>query len=173
MDAAAKVIRHLENQGVAAAMIGGLALGAHGVARATLDADILVAEPAVLAAEFWIALPELGAPEIRRGDADDPLLGVVRFTAADEPVDVIVGRGTWIVAVLERRLRIEALGHSLPLVDRADLVLLKLFAAGPQDLLDVRLLLAADQGDLRRTVEQRLPSVPAAVRTIWQTLQSP
>ena len=48
MKAAAKVIRHLEDEGVAAALIGGLALGAHGIARATLDADILVMEEAPL-----------------------------------------------------------------------------------------------------------------------------
>lgn len=170
MNAAARVIRHLEEQGVAAALIGGLALGAHGIARATLDADILVADQAVLDPGFWTASPALGAAEIRRGDAEDPLLGVVRFAAADEPVDVIVGRGTWIAALLQRRMRIEAGGHSLPVVDQADLVLLKLFAAGPQDLLDVRLLLEADQGDLRRTIEQRLPSAPATVGTAWRRL---
>jgi hypothetical protein len=170
MKGAAQVIRHLEERGVAAALIGGLALGAHGIARATLDADVLVADEAVLDPGFWTSSTELGAPEIRRGDAEDPLLGIVRFTVADEPVDVIVGRGRWIVSVLQRRLRIEAAGHSLPLVDRADLVLLKLFAAGPQDLLDVQLLLEADEGDLRRNVEERLPSAPASVGAAWRKL---
>lgn len=171
MDAAAKVIGHLEDNGVVAALIGGLALGAHGIARATLDADILVAEEAVLTLSFWTSFTSLGTPEIRRGDAEDPLLGVVRFIA-DEPVDVIVGRGAWTAAVLQRRMRIDAAGHSLPFVDRADLVLLKLFAAGPQDLLDVRLLLEADHGNLHRTVEERLPSVPASIRTAWKNLLS-
>jgi hypothetical protein len=173
MDAVATVIRHLEGQGVAAALIGGLALGAHGIARATLDADVLVADDVVLTPDFWKTLTELGEPEIRRGDAEDPLLGVARFVAIDEPVDVIVGRGAWIVSALARRLRVDTAAGPLPVVDRADLVLLKLFAAGPQDLLDVRLLLEADQGDLRRTVEERLPSTPAPVRTAWQQLDSP
>jgi predicted nucleotidyltransferase len=173
MNAAAKVIRHLEDRGVAVALIGGLALGAHGIARATLDADLLVADETVLDAGFWTTLAELEAPEIRRGDAEDPLLGIVRFTTADEPVDVIVGRGAWIASILQRCLRIEAGGHSLPLVDRADLVLLKLFAAGPQDLLDIRLLLEADEGSLRRTVEERLPSAPAPVGAAWRELSLP
>lgn len=140
MDAAARVIGHLEGRGVAAALIGGLALGAHGIARATLDADLLVADPVVLDAGFWATMENLGAPEIHGGD--DPLLGVVRFAAGEEPVDVIVGRGAWIVSVLQRRIRIDVGGHSLPLVDGADLVLLKLFAAGPQDLIEAKSLLA-------------------------------
>lgn len=170
MNAAAKVIHHLEHHGVAAALIGGVALGAHGLARATLDTDILVADEAVLDPRFWSTFTDLGAAEIRRGDADDPLLGIVRFATADEPVDVIVGRGAWIVSVLQRRLRIEAGGHSLSVVDRADLVLLKLFAGGPQDLLDVRLLLEADEGDLRRTVEKRLPAAPALALAAWRKI---
>ena len=170
MDAAAKVIHHLEHHGVATALIGGVALGAHGLARATLDTDILVADDAVLNPPFWVSCTDLGTPEIRCGDAEDPLRGIVRFTAPDEPVDVIVGRGAWIVSMLQRRLRIEAGGYSWPVVDRADLVLLKLFAAGPQDLLDVQLLLEADDGDLRRTVEDRLPAVPAAARAAWEKI---
>ena len=168
MNAAAKVIHYLERHGVAAALIGGVALGAHGLARATLDTDILVADEGVLDPRFWSTFTDLGVAEIRRGDADDPLLGIVRFAATDEPVDVIVGRGAWIVPVLQRQFRIEAGGYSLPVVDRADLVLLKLFAAGPQDLLDVRLLLEADEGDLHRTVEQRLPAAPAAALAAWR-----
>jgi hypothetical protein len=38
---------------------------------------------------------------VRRGNADDPLAGVVRVTAPDErDVDVIVGRGDWQRAVV-------------------------------------------------------------------------
>ncbi len=47
------------------------------------------------------------------------MLGIVRFAATDEPVDVIVGRGAWIAPVRQRRLRIEAGGYSLPVVERA------------------------------------------------------
>jgi hypothetical protein len=34
-------------------VIGGVALSAHGIARATLDTDVLVADPAVLDPTFW------------------------------------------------------------------------------------------------------------------------
>jgi hypothetical protein len=170
MNAAARVLDYLEAHGVTAALIGGIALSAHGIARATLDADILVADPVVLDQAFWAEGPGPTSPEIRRGDPDDPLLGLVRFDFADTPVDVIVGRGAWIGQILARRLSITVTGRPLPVVDRADLVLLKLFARGPQDLLDVRLLLAAASATLRRQVEERLPQVPASVREAWQEL---
>jgi hypothetical protein len=41
----------------------------------------------------------------------------------------------------------------------------KLFAGGPQDLLDARLLIAADPGGPRETVEQRLAGLPRSDRT--------
>lgn len=170
MNATARVIEYLDRRGVAAALIGGFALGAHGIARATLDVDVLVADAVVLDPPFWAEDPDLGVPEIRRGDSSDPLLGLVRFSLADEPVDVIVGRGAWIGHVLERRLSITVGGHPLPVVDRVDLVLLKLFAGGPQDLLDVRLLLEAGSTPLRRQVEERLAQAPASVRDAWERL---
>jgi hypothetical protein len=89
---------------------------------------------------------------------------------AGSDVDVIVGRGVWIGPILARRLSITETGHPLAVVDCADLVLLKLFARGPQDLLDVRLLLAAASASLRRQVEERLPQAPASVREAWQEL---
>jgi hypothetical protein len=52
MSSALRVVRHLEERAVACAVIGGIALGAHGIARSTLDADVLVAEPGVLADDF-------------------------------------------------------------------------------------------------------------------------
>lgn len=164
---AAEVISFLEDRGVPSALIGGLALGAHGLARATLDIDVLVADTSVLDPSFWTDFPRVGPPEIRRGDADDPLIGVVRFPHNRPPIDIIVGRPPWTASILARRLRIEAEGQSLRVVDLADLVTLKLFAAGPQDILDVRILLEADTGELRSTVAARLSEAPQDVARLW------
>ncbi len=86
-----RVVIYLESRGVPSALIGGVALGVYGIARATLDVDLLVADPAVLKPAFWAAGRSLGVPEVRSGDADDPLAGVVRFARSREPVDVLVG----------------------------------------------------------------------------------
>jgi hypothetical protein len=170
MTAAAEIITYLEARRVQSALIGGIALGAHGVARATLDVDLLVADRGVLVAAFWPPSPPWGALDIRHGDTDDPLVGVVRFAGSSEPVDVIVGHSPWTVRILERRMFVEVSGHRLPIVDRTDLILLKLFAAGPQDLLDVRLLVAADPTG-REEIERRLNEAPARIRTVWNGLQ--
>jgi hypothetical protein len=165
----AHVIRYLESRGIACALIGGAALSAHGIARSTLDTDLLVADPAVLDPTFWAEVREAGAPEIRHGDADDPLRGVVRLSGNEEAVDVIVGRVPWTRHILARRIQIVVSGCPLPVVDRADLVLLKLFAGGPQDLLDVELLLAGVP-TLQAEVEARLSEAPAPVGAAWHRL---
>jgi len=171
MNSALRVVRHLEGHGVACAFIGGVALGAHGIARSTLDVDVLVADPRVLEADFWIGLDDLGKAESRRGDAEDPLVGIVRFPQSPEPVDVVVGRSPWTRRILERRTEVQLVDQAVPVVDRADLVLLKLYAGGPQDLLDARLLLAAEEIEMPRIVEGRLGEAPAAVRSAWRRLR--
>lgn len=171
MNALAEVIAHLESRGVVCALIGGIALGAHGVARATLDVDLLVADRAVLDPAFWSSSRTVGSPEIRCGDADDPLVGVVRLTGGREPIDLIVGHLPWTARILERRLFIHVRGERLPIVDMADLIVLKLFAAGPQDLVDAQLLLAADPA-CRTTVEGRVAEAPRSVRAAWVALQA-
>ena len=173
MTSGPQLISYLESRGVPCAVIGGVALSAHGIARATLDTDVLVADSAVLDPTFWADLAGSQAPEIRRGDASDPLLGAVRLTGSAEPVDIIVGRAPWTRQILDRRIRILVYDHSLPVVDRADLVLLKLFAGGPQDLLDVQLLLAAGRPTLQAEVEQRLIQAPASVRELWCRIGRP
>lgn len=168
-----QLIAYLAQRGIPSALIGGAALAAHGIARATLDSDLLVVDRSVLASPFW---KDCGSAtvEVRSGDADDPLAGVVRVTegndAAGDAVDIIVGKHPWEAHILARRVYMTVEHQSLPTVDRADLVLLKLFAGGPQDLLDVRLLLAADTGNLCSEVEGRLVDLPAEVQRLWKQL---
>jgi hypothetical protein len=62
-------------------------------------------------------------------------------------------------------------GEDLAVVDQADLILLKLFAGGPQGRLDVRLLLAAADDDLPREIERRLPDVPPEIGRVWRRVR--
>jgi hypothetical protein len=71
--------------------------------------------------------------------------------------------------VVERRRWIEFDGNRVPVADAPDLVLLKLAAGGPQDLLDVRMLLASDPA-IAPIVEERLGEVPATMRRAWLEL---
>jgi hypothetical protein len=87
----------LEERGARPALIGAMALAVHGIGRSTQDVDVLVLDRSVLGADVWKGLSASGAAvEIRRGDGDDPLAGVVRLSRPGEAaVDVIVGKEGW------------------------------------------------------------------------------
>jgi len=170
MSLVGEVAAYLGKRRIKCALIGGEALAVHGVARATLDSDLLVATSDVLRGPFWSDLSPAATVEIRRGDPDDPLAGAARIHRRTEQTDVIVGR-PWVRPMLDRGLRIRIGSDDLPVVDRADLILLKLFAAGPQDLLDVRLLLESEEDETTAHVESRLSGVPQEVVRAWRRLR--
>jgi hypothetical protein len=163
----ARVCGLLDAAGVSHALIGAAALAARGVARSTYDIDVLTTDARVLAAPLWEPLGAVGADaDIQRGDLDDPLGGVVRLTAAGErPVDVIVGKGRWQARAVERADRTP---DGPPVVAARDLVLLKLYAGGTQDLWDVRALLELPgQATLIAQVDEDLTELTADMRARW------
>lgn len=166
MTLAAAVVEHLARRGIPCAVIGGAALAVHGIARATVDLDLLAAESTVLEPRSWQGFGDPPS-EIRRGDSDDPIDGVVRFRRDEEVVEVVVGTSTWMRQIVGRSEPRNLGGESLPVVNAADLILLKLYAAGPQDLLDVRLLLAALPA-VAGEVDDRIGALPAEVRAAWR-----
>ncbi len=166
------VVSHLERNDIRFALIGAAALAIHGVSRSTLDIDLLITDRRVLDASFWIGLPESITRDIRPGDADDPLAGVVRLSASGQrDVDIVIGRGAWENGVLARADRILHQGHYLPAARVDDLILLKLYAGGSQDRWDIEQLLARpDRAAIAAAVEQSLGQLPPDARRLWQTL---
>jgi hypothetical protein len=161
----------LETNGVPFAMIGAAALAARGIARSTFDIDLLTSDTRVLRTEFWAELESAGAAiDVRRGDDSDPLGGVVRIESADQrPIDLIVGKHTWQAQIVERAERPPG---APPVVTASDLILLKLYAGGAQDLWDVRELLGLPNSeDLAAGVEAHLASCPAPMRELWGTVR--
>ncbi len=141
-----RVGRLLNAHAVPHALIGASALAARGIARSTFDIDLLTTDARVLESSTWDTIrAEDVTVEIRRGDAEDPLGGVVRIEAPGErPVDVILGKHAWQTRAIERA---EHTAEGPPVVAARDLVLLKLYAGGTQDLWDVRELLQAPGAD--------------------------
>ena len=164
-----RVTSALQRSGVAHALIGAAAMGAHGVSRATVDQDLLVVDPRVLDATLWRDLSDVSI-DIRRGSDDDPLAGVIRFRLSGaRDVDVVVGRAAWQREVIERATPVRLGTRDIPVVTAADLILLKLFAGGSQDKWDIEQLLATDSsGALRTQVESRLAMLPRACRVLWR-----
>lgn len=166
-----RVAAILDEAGARYAVIGAAALAARGVARSTRDVDLLALADTCLDAARWAPLAEAGIEvTISRGDAEDPLSGVVRFTAPDErPVDLVVGRHRWQARVLDRATPVAMPGAPLPTAQARDLVLLKLFAGGAQDAWDVLQLLAGpDRETLVSQVSADVDVLPARCRRLWE-----
>lgn len=162
----ARVVSKLEQMGAPCALIGGVALAFHGIDRATEDIDLLATKPSILRSSHWEDLRAEGiSVGVTEGDHDDPLRGVVRIKSV-EPIDVVVPRGRWHDDVLSRRLDRVILGERIPVVDAADLILLKVDAGGPIDLIDVELLIRHDPS-LRAIVEMRLERLPRRIQQAW------
>lgn len=158
--------------GIDHALIGASALAAAGVSRSTMDIDLLVVDRRSLDDELWQELRATGvAVSIGRGDADDPLAGVVRVAMPGErPVDVVVGRAGWQRRAIERAIPLE---EHVAVVQPRDLVLLKLYAGGTQDLWDVRQLLALpDAESLAQAVEDDLRDLPPAMSHAWRAVRA-
>ena len=110
--------------------------------------------------------------DVRRGASDDPLAGVVRFGDGVQPVDVIVGRHSWQRDAIVRAQKVRLGSFEVPVVAAADLILLKLYAGGPQDETDIRLLLATPAGmAVRETVDTAVSSLPHDARALWARLR--
>lgn len=129
------------------ALIGGFAVSAWGVARATQDIDLAVAlgtsAPQALATHLGAAYES--------GGIDDPLQGVFRLSLKCEgqevPVQLIVLPST-LAAIAFKQIKIlNVLGCSVPVVTWQALVLLKLYAGGPVDLQDARNIVAVRKPD--------------------------
>ncbi|OGW88055.1 MAG: hypothetical protein A3K11_07005 [Nitrospirae bacterium RIFCSPLOWO2_12_FULL_63_8] len=124
------------------ALVGGFAVSAWGVARATQDIDLAVAlgtaDPARLAAHLKAGF--------QPGDPDDPLRGVFRLKLSvgkrTVPVQLILLQSRWADLVFGQIKKIPVLERRLPVVDWPALVLLKLYAGGPVDLQDARNIVA-------------------------------
>lgn len=154
-------------------VIGATAMAAHGVSRSTLDVDLFTTDPRALQQRSWDRLNSDAIDvEIRHGDASDPLRGVVRFEGPGErPVDLIVGHGGWQAQVFVDAEPVRFGSIELAVVNPVALVLLKLYADGPQDRSDIIQLLAGDtSGTLTTRVEEVLKGMPGQLRTSWSKI---
>lgn len=137
--------------GIETAVIGALALAVHKYVRATDDIDLATS------VDVYTSLRELGERlrgmgllvELRTPDGDDPLGGVLRVWEREdqdgepfEPVDVVNFRNPHRSNVTPAERAIKSAiavdpASSLRYVQLADLIALKLYAGGAEDLGDI------------------------------------
>ena len=148
------------------ALLGGLAVSTWGVIRATQDIDVIAdCEPSpiksvALRAKIKERLEAFDSSvEWRTGDYDDPIPLLLRVelspTFRSVRADVIWAHKPWQRDALQRAIGVDVEGSKIPVLQPEDLILMKLEAGGPQDLLDVQELLAVSppQLDLARLKE--------------------
>jgi predicted nucleotidyltransferase len=163
MNALPRLHGYLEERRIRHALIGGHALAARGYARFTLDIDLLTTDKDTLKEDFWAAMREDGGQvAIRPGDSEDPLRGVIRIELSDGGmVDIVVGKYQWQQGVIERAEPLDIGGITIPVARSSDLILLKLFANGPQDLADIRAILeTTDRNEIIADVRAHLAMLP-------------
>lgn len=141
------------------ALIGGLAVSTWGAIRATRDVDLLAdSDPSPigdrrLRDELKRFLEKKRcAVEWRVGDFEDPIPLMLRVslrTKSREAVaDVLWAHKRWHQEALQRRVQVKSGRLRVFVLHPEDLILMKLDAGGPQDLLDVQALLSSKPPDM-------------------------
>ena len=154
-------------RGLRYAVIGAMAAAVHGVVRASLDADALVALQMREAESLRKALADAGYRAVLRVcDLDDPIPGLIEVTDPHgNRVDLLVGLRGMDPDLLGRTTQVSLAGSPLEIVGREDFIALKAFAAGPVDLADARAVIAQGEGsldlDLLRRLARRFGSATA------------
>jgi predicted nucleotidyltransferase len=128
------------------ALIGALAVAARGRPRATQDIDILISSDLPYFTESLTRLADQlgGRCEIRKGDPDDPIACLARIydKAENAFLDFLKVRWKWEEEMIESAQPVALEGKvQIPVLRTEDLVVLKLRAGNPQDLLDAEELI--------------------------------
>lgn len=170
-----RITDYLNEMGIQHAVIGAVALAVHGAPRYSADIDLMVLDKEVLNPNFW-AGSALRPCEIRRGDWDDPIAGLVKFPTSpgDTPTELVIGKGY--AASLALNTAEENHDLECPVVSPLGLALLKLEAGGTKDIHD---LLALDEAqrvltrwDLTNAVEPHLFSLSRDAMKAWERFQT-
>jgi hypothetical protein len=140
------------------AVIGAMAASVHGIVRASMDADavlsLTIQETPKLEREFRAAGFHT---ELRRGDPDDPIAGVLSLTDTyGNRVDLLVGLRGLEPGAFSRTIALIFHDVELRVVGLEDFIAMKVFAGGPQDLVDARAAIVAAGGHLNRPLAMAL-----------------
>jgi hypothetical protein len=169
-----EVVAYVASRVSSSIVIGAYAVAARGFLRFTRDFDLMTTDRTALLDETWSDLRSRGFEvSVRKGDFEDPLAGVVRIKGPETEIDLVVAKHKWEQAVIDRAEPLQLDTISLPVPRTSDLILLKLSAGGPVDLMDAhRLLDVGDRKALVAEVTATAESVPQELRDAWQRFLS-
>jgi len=148
----------LSKQGVRYAVIGAMAAAVHGVVRASLDADAVVALQVREAQALRQSLVDEGyEAALRTGDVDDPIPALLEVKDAHgNRVDLLIGLRGMDPELMNRTRQVRLAEAVLEIVGREDFIAMKAFAGGPVDLADARAVIEQDRRSLDVELLRRL-----------------
>jgi len=148
----------LAKQGVRYAVIGAMAAAVHGVVRASLDADAVVALQVREAQALRQSLIEEGYEAVlRTGDVDDPIPALLEVKDRQgNRVDLLIGLRGMDPELMNRTRQVRLAEAVLEIVGREDFIAMKAFAGGPVDLADARGVMDLDRDSLDLKLLRRL-----------------
>ncbi len=131
-------------------LVGGLAVSAWSPPRATMDVDLLVLVESNHLNHLVKTLCDAGInAELRRGGAGDPVPCLIRA----DFLDIIVATKKYEAETIEQSISVNIAGMVIPVASPEYLIILKLKAGGPRDLIDVQELLASNLVNLELLTE--------------------
>jgi hypothetical protein len=148
-----RIFAALDQAGVDYVTVGGFALIAHGVVRATEDVDIIPGPASANLSKLAAALQSLGASP--HGEPATPLVPDLLDRAANMRFETEAGQVDVLLAeqyrslfddLREQALTVDVDGTPVIVVSRNDLIRLKAGSGRDRDVLDIGELLALDEG---------------------------
>jgi len=120
------------------AVIGAFAASMHGVVRASVDVDAVLSLALRQAPDLERMFADAGfGATLRIGDFEDPIPALLQLTDGfGNRVDLLIGLRGLEVEAFSRAVEVPFQGTSLRVIGQEDLVAMKVFAGGPQDLAD-------------------------------------
>lgn len=150
------------------ALIGGVAVIAHGFARATADIDASVAgEPAEVGSLLALAERHEIVPRVEEAEAfaRENLVLLLEHRPTRTPVDISLALQPFEVEALEGASAAEVAGVKVRVPSLTDLVVYKLLAGRQQDLRDVEVLLSTGKSIDSRRIEEKLAEFDSILET--------
>ena len=132
------VIAELVRKQIEYAVIGAIAASVHGIVRASFDADALVSITLAQLRELEREFATIGLKtELRVGDFGDPIPSLLALTDTfGNRVDLLGGLRGIDPAAFARTIEVPFKNSTMRIVGREDFIAMKVFAGGPQDLVD-------------------------------------
>lgn len=163
------LVRALEEVGVRYAIVGGLAVIAHGHDRLTRDVDAMVVDADERLDEIIAAMGRHGLVPVRQDPARMARRERVLYlaTATGRRVDILLGFIPYERASVDRAEMMDTRdGESIRVASVEDLIILKLIASRDRDLSDIARLVELHPNLNRATIEE-------VVREVAELLEQP